>query len=256
MTGYALPNRDDAAEARLRALAELLDPVTFRHLDALGIARSWRCWEVGAGGPSVACWLAGRAGPVLATDVEVSRRGAPDGVDVRVHELGKDPPPARELDLIHARLVLTHVPARDAALRELAGALRPGGWLVIEDADPAIQPLACLDAHDDAAELANRLRGAFRALLADRGADLAFGRTLPRRLREAGLVDVGADAYFPLALPACATLERATIAQVGDRLVERGLATPAELAEHLANLDAGKVDVCVSPLVSAWGRSP
>ena len=251
---YALPNADAAAEARLHALAELLDPVTFRHLEALGLAKTWRCWEVGAGGPSVPRWLAARAAYVLATDLDVSRIGALDGVDVRVHALGTDPLPEQAFDLIHARLVLTHVPERDAALRELAGALAPGGWLVIEDADPAIQPLACLDAHDAAAELANKLRAAFRVLLADRGADLAFGRTLPRRLRAAGLDDVGADAYFPLALPACATLERATIAQVGARLVERGLATQAELAEHLANLDAGRVDVSVSPLVSAWGR--
>ena len=45
-------------------------------------------------------------------------------------------------------------------------------------------------------ELANRLRHGFRTLLAQRGAELGYGRTLPRVLRTAGLLDVG-----PMRLP-------------------------------------------------------
>jgi SAM-dependent methyltransferase len=257
MTGYALPNGDDAAESRLRALAELFDPTTFRHLEALGVAPGSRCWEVGAGGASVVRWLAARVGPsgrVLATDLDVSRIGAVPGAEIRVHDLARDPTEAGAFDVIHARLVLVHVEARDEALARLVAALRPGGRLLVEDADPALQPLACLEARDQDAELANRLRVAFRTLLEERGADLAYGRSLPRRLRAAGLVDVGAAAYFPVVLPACAALERATFAQVGERLVARGLATAAELARHLANVDAGRVDIALSPLISAWGR--
>jgi chemotaxis methyl-accepting protein methylase len=75
-------------------------------------------------------------------------------------------PPTGPFDLIHARLVLVHVTERDAALRTLAGALAPGGWLVIEDADPSLQPLAAVDPErGDAADLANRVRSGFRALL-------------------------------------------------------------------------------------------
>jgi hypothetical protein len=73
----------------------------------------------------------------------------------------------------------------------MASALRPGGWLVVEEADPQLQPRATIDAAGPEAVLANRLKDAFRALMRDRGVDLAFGRTLPRLLREAGLVDVG-----------------------------------------------------------------
>ena len=60
---------------RFGALSALFDDVTFRHVEALGIQRGWRCWEVGAGGPSVPNWLACRAGPdghVLATDIDTS----------------------------------------------------------------------------------------------------------------------------------------------------------------------------------------
>src|SRR5664279_6322511 len=69
----------------------------------------------------------------------------------------------------------------------MVAALRPGGWLVLEDADPALQPLICPDEYGPAQQLANRLRRGFRTLLAQRGAELAFGRTLPRLLRQAGL---------------------------------------------------------------------
>ncbi len=53
---------DEDARQRLDALSALFDPVTFRHVEALGIDRRWRCWEVGAGGPTVANWLGHRVG--------------------------------------------------------------------------------------------------------------------------------------------------------------------------------------------------
>jgi hypothetical protein len=93
--------------------------------------------------------------------------------------------------------------------------------------------------------------------MADRGADLALGRTLPRVLRDAGLADVRADAYFPITAPACRVLERATVEQIRHRLVAAGIATDRDVDRHLDNLDAGRLpDLATSPLVSAWGRTP
>jgi hypothetical protein len=152
--------------------------------------------------------------------------------------------------------VLVHVAQRDAALRKLAQALRPGGWLLVEDADPALQPLSCPDVQGPAQELANRLRDGFRQLLAQRGVDLAYGRKLPRLLREAGLTEVAADAYFPLAHPACSRLEAATIGMIRAQLLSGGVATAEEIAQHLANVAAGRVELAQPPMVSAWGRRP
>ena len=121
----------------------------------------------------------------------------------------------------------------------MVGALRPGGWLFVEDADPALQPLSSLEVRGPAQELANRLRSGFRELMASRGVDLAYGRTLPRLLREAGLADVRADAAFPVAHPACARLETATIHLITDQLLEHGIATAEEIDLHLANVAAG-----------------
>jgi hypothetical protein len=148
------------------------------------------------------------------------------------------------------------VPQRAQALAAMVSVLRPGGWLVIEEADPALQPLLCLEENGPAEQLANRLKTGFRQLMADRGVDLAYGRKLPRLLREAGLLDVAADAYFPVTGPACVELERATTEQIRDRLLAAGLATAEEVDQHLANLSSGLVDLATSPMITAWGRKP
>ncbi|MEU5701882.1 methyltransferase domain-containing protein [Streptomyces aurantiacus] len=257
--GYLLDHRQSDAGQRFDALAALFDPTTFRHLERLGIGSGWRCWEVGAGGMSVVSWLAKRAGPtgrVVATDLDTS--WAPPVVrppiQLRVHDVGADEPPGEGFDLVHARLVLAHVPDRDRALRSVVRALRPGGRLLVEDADPTLQPLACPDEHGPEQQLANRVRHATRDVLAEGGTDPAYGRRLPRLLREAGLRQVGADAYFPLTSPACGALESETVGQVREQLVASGLVTDQDIDRHLANVAAGGMDLITAPLISAWGR--
>jgi SAM-dependent methyltransferase len=257
--GYLLDNRQIQAGTRFEAFAELFDPWTFEHLARLGVGAGWRCWEVGAGGPSVPGWLARRVGPtghVVATDLDLSWLPGRAAYRVLRHDVAADPPPGEGFDLVHARLVLVHVPARDAALAAMVAALRPGGVLLVEDADPALQPLLCPEESGPEQRLANRLRAGFRQLMAARGVDLAYGRSLPRRLREAGLADVRAEAYFPITAPACAVLERATVEQVRDRLVAAGLATGDEVEAHLRHVASGRMDLATAPLVSAWGRRP
>lgn len=257
---YLLDNQQAEAGTRFDAMSELFDPVTFRHLAAVGVAPGWACWEVGAGSASVPRWLAAQVGPsgrVLATDIDTAWMPVVDaGFETLRHEAGVDEVPAGPFDLVHARLLLVHLPRRAEVLASLVGALRPGGWLVIEDADPALQPLVCLDEHGPAQQLANRVQAGFRTLLAARGAELAFGRTLPRLLREAGLAEVRADAFFPVSSPACQALQLATVRQVRDGLVAAGLASESEIEQHLSEVASGALDLATAPLISAWGRKP
>lgn len=216
---------------------------------------------MGAGGTTVVAHLSERVGPaghVLATDINLSwaTGAAGPNVEVMEHDVTAAPPPGAPFDLVHARLVLVHVPARDVALANMVAALRPGGVLLVEDADPALQPRSCLEETGPEEVLANRLRRGFRALLAERGVDLAYGRTLPRRLREAGLVDVAADAAFPVSDPACNHLEAATIHLVREQILDHGIATEAEIGQHLAAVAAGRLDLTQPPMISCWGRRP
>ena len=259
-SGYLLDNARGEAGERFVWLAELFDGVTRGHFDRLGVTAGSRCWEVGAGGPSIPQALAAAVGPtgqVLATDINPSWLTAGHGYEVRQHDVAADPPPdPGTFDLVHARLVLVHLPDRARALAAMVAALRPGGWLLIEDADTALQPLACLDDSGPAQRRANRLRDAVRELLKRRGVDLRYGRTLPRALREAGLVDVAAAGSFPVGGLACDRLEAATIRHVRSELLAAGLADDAEIDAHLSAIEAGELDLTLAPLISAWGRRP
>jgi len=255
---YLLDNQHTQAGQRFEALAELFNASTFRHMLSVGLSPGWRVWEVGAGGASVPKWIVEQThGHVLATDIDTSwldREGG--GFAVKNHDIGADPAPDDGFDLVHARLVLVHVPERLNALMTMINALKPGGWVLLEEADPGLQPLVCPDEYGAEQELANKLKMAFRSLMADRGVDLSFGRKLPRLLRSIGLVNVQSDSFFPMGGSACNDLEHATVEQIREHLIAADLATEDEIEQHLSNVATGRLDLATSPLVSAWARKP
>lgn len=257
---YLLDNRREEAGDRFNALAALYDPVTIRHFDTLGVGEGWKCLEVGAGGGSVVRHLADRVGPtgrVLATDIE-PRFLEPlrdlGNVDVARHDVAADPLPDAEFDLIHARLVLIHVPKRLMAIRRLVQALRPGGWLLIEEGD-ATSVHSCLDPQTDDERLANRVRDGIGAMLEAQGADRNFGRKLPRLLRSEGLVDIAGDAYLPISGDV-RLLERANVLQLYDAFLERELLTKDELERFVGLLGDPAFLLAGINLMSTWGRKP
>src|SRR6187399_1249805 len=91
--GYVGLESPEAIErARLEQLERISDPVTRGRLEKLGVARGWRCLEVGAGRGSIARWLADRVGPegrVVATDLDprfLDDLTLPN-VEVRAHDV-------------------------------------------------------------------------------------------------------------------------------------------------------------------------
>lgn len=73
MSNYIFDNGAPQAGLRFTSLETLHDPWTIRHLEATGIGPGWQCWEVGAGGGSIAAWLeerSGKSGYVLVTDID------------------------------------------------------------------------------------------------------------------------------------------------------------------------------------------
>ncbi|MDX6532312.1 MAG: hypothetical protein QOF68_56 [Gaiellales bacterium] len=191
MGTYLFGGTGELIDPQFDALSSLLDAGTFARVEQLGIADGWRCLEIGGGGGSVANWLADVVAPsghVTVTDLDVSRLEERDNVTVLEHDVVSNILPGNAFDLVHARLVLFHLPARDAVLRKLRDALRPGGWLVLDEFD--CLPLEVLKAAPDDAKLIMRVKNALLTLLEQAGAELAWGARIEKALLDTGLNDV------------------------------------------------------------------
>ncbi|WP_326826339.1 class I SAM-dependent methyltransferase [Streptosporangium sp. NBC_01756] len=189
---YVFDNDGVHSTDQHRYLAQLLDPLTLERLGQTGVTDGWNCLEVGAGGGSVARWLAGRVAPtgrVLATDIKPGLIPAQPGLTVVKHDIVNDPLPSGAFDLIHARLVLSHLPERQRVLERLRAALRPGGWLQIDEVDIGNwSPLVTSDRR--ARELYETYIAAMARVLGSAGSDPTWGGSVAQVMSEAGLVDV------------------------------------------------------------------
>ncbi|MBW4718441.1 class I SAM-dependent methyltransferase [Saccharothrix obliqua] len=188
-TGYVFADHGVHAREQFRLLAEAYDPLTLDRLARTGVRAGWRCLEVGAGGGSVAHWLAWRTGSVLATDLRPEHVPPAPGLTTVRHDVVRDPLPEGEFDLVHARLVLAHLPERDAVLRKLVRALKPGGWLQVEDFDKSYGPVLVAP-DDEAAARYEAYLAAKERVFAAAGSDGEWGRKAAASMVAAGLVDV------------------------------------------------------------------
>jgi SAM-dependent methyltransferase len=162
--------------------------------------------------------------------------------------------PAGRYDLVHARLVLEHLPQRDAVLRSMAAALRPGGWLLVEDFDWATAGLV-----DPPSETHARVVEACKSLFCGAAYEPSYGRTLPRRLGALGLeaVETRAEAAQVRADPELGIPQwDLLVDQLAPGLLAAGLLDVAEIERFHALMRDGET-VCFAPLmVSCWGRRP
>jgi SAM-dependent methyltransferase len=194
---YVFDNENHYAVDQHRCLADMLDGLTIEQLAGTGVGPGWRCLEVGAGGGSIAEWLAREVAPggeVVATDIKpVHLRPAPNLTVLR-HDIVHETAPPGGFDLIHARLVLIHLPDRLAVLDKLVGALRPGGWLQLDEFDLSYGPLLLSDPADR--ELYEDFLEAKVRLMEAAGVDVAWGQHLVEAFTRVGLVDIDARAHL------------------------------------------------------------
>jgi protein-L-isoaspartate O-methyltransferase len=258
---YAFDNARAIQRTRLQTLAELLDPGTARHLEAVGVQRGWRCLEVGAGSGSIALWLADRVGPegtVVATDLDttvLSELSRPN-LTVRTHDVMSDALPEAEFDVVHVRLLLAWLAEPPRVLRSLVAALKPTGRLIAEEMDfVSVVPDPRMEAR--AAEALRRVAAAHDAVLAARhGFDPYYGRRVAGDLADAGLADVGCEGRAAMwrGGEAGGAIWRLTLVQLRDEIVADGLAS-ADDVDRVVALSDDPAFSSVSPLVmAAWGR--
>jgi SAM-dependent methyltransferase len=278
---YLFPHSWEGEGDRLTALAAGFDPITRRHLAPLGLGPGWRCLEVGAGTGSIAGWLSEVVGPkghVLATDLTVDlmrERGLEaENLEVRSHDILRDPLPEGEFDLVHSRLVLEHLPGRLEALAKMTRSLAPGGWLVVEDI--GFRGQHATDRRG--AMTVGTLLRVVGLMMGHHGHDGRWAGRLPIHLRQAGLTEIGAEGTQVMLIGDTPSVDwaRPSLARMRSLILEEdgsaGQSSPVQrlmaaappvrrlLARQLDGLERllSDPEFCyVAPtFVSAWGRRP
>jgi SAM-dependent methyltransferase len=257
---YVFDNAGGNAQVRYRGLSDLYDANSIRHIERRGVERGWSCLEVGGGGGSIASWLCARVGVtgrVLATDIDprfLETLSYPN-LEVRRHDIRREDLPNRQFDLAHVRLVLMHLADPEMALRRIVEALKPGGWLVVEEfdcltflPDPAVNP----------SEINLKTRHAFHRLLSARGVDLRYGRLLPQKLQANGLVNIGAEASVSTysGKSAGTSFVRFNFEEMRESMLGSRLISQEEFEADLRRIDDQN---CLMPLWmmwTVWGQRP
>jgi 2-polyprenyl-3-methyl-5-hydroxy-6-metoxy-1,4-benzoquinol methylase len=195
-THYIASQTAEAFEReRLGLLERIADPISQRRLTAFGIQKGWRCLEVGAGHGSIARWLAEQVGPqgrIVATDLNTRflHELELSNLEVRQHDIVSEDLEAASYDLVHCRSVLEHLRDPQAALGRMATAVRPGGWLCLEDGD--FGTLEAVEATpQDAERFTQKWRAICTAVRAAKVMDPYFGRHLRGLVETLGFREVG-----------------------------------------------------------------
>jgi SAM-dependent methyltransferase len=221
MAEYVLNHHLAGERTRLALMSRLLDPMHRRHLDELGVAPGARAVEVGCGNGSISGWLARRVGPtgkVVAVDLDLSLVdvSAPN-LELLKGDICAAPIQPRGFDLVTARAVLHHVTDVEAAIRNLAGSLAPGGAILL--IEPDFLPVGIAEPP--------QVRAFWNGWLAwsrDQGIDYHLGRTLAPRLAAVGLEQIAGTAETAVyngGSPWAAYWTQ-TITELRDRLVNSG----------------------------------
>ena len=254
--------KDEIEFNRLRLLEKIDDPTTICHLEMTGISEGSNCLEVGAGAGSIAQWLSkrvGSSGKVVATDINMRfLRGinAPN-LEVRRHDIVKDELEEGEYDLVHCRYVLEHLPEPEKALKRMADAVRPGGWLLIEDTDYG--SFLSADVRDSsAAFFTTTCRALFDFLQKRKIADPFFGRQLRELMEHLRFVDVGHEGWTLMYRGGDpdSRIWSATFQAAARPMIAAGLLSEKENDEVLRLFMDPTFNFIGPIMFGAWGRRP
>ena len=256
----------EAGFERLQVLAALRLPDTATVLDLIGVRAGWHCADLGTGSGDFAFELArraGAAGRVEAFDMdevklglaaaEAARRGLTT-VGFEAADLTTWSRPAC-YDLVFCSLVLQHLVAPGDLVDRAWAAVRPGGWLFLEDAD--FDGLHCYPDDPGFTFYADT----YTEVLRRRGGDPQVGRKLVQLVLAAGAPDpqvrltqragrVGLEKSMALR----------TLEAVADAVVDEGVADAEQVLaaiEHLRAFSADATTLVAGPRnYQVWAQRP
>ncbi|HKR47847.1 MAG TPA: class I SAM-dependent methyltransferase [Paraburkholderia sp.] len=255
MSGYALDNSWEHANRRLTLLERMLDPMTQRRITLLGVSQGARCLEVAAGSGSIAKWLCEQVGPtgsVVATDINTALLDPIrlPNLEVLQHDIVASEPPGAPFDFVHSRWLLHHLREPEQAIRQMIDALRPGGWLLLEEVD-------FFPVHASSSTVFREFMVALvNTVVRPSGRDCFWARTLPETVAAMGLEELGGAGEFPViqgGSPAAEFFEL-TAVQMRDQLLATGALAAPRLDEALQLLQSPDLWAFGGANIAIWGR--
>lgn len=254
-------NPNDSEYERLGQLESIYDPRTREFLSRIGLKQGAAFLEAGAGRGGLLAWLVetvGEKGKVTALDLNTRFLKKLQGPNLEVvqgdltqMDLGRG-----RFDFIHERFVLTHIPVYREVIQKMKAALKPGGWILLEDPDISAARLETTDPKQSKAFTATiRAR---KELFASKGLDYAFGRYLPDLLAEAGFTQVGRETFAPPERGGQGQPElvRLSTLQLWNQYLGTGAATEEDLKSFVGLAADPRQEAVYMSTVSAWGQKP
>ncbi len=252
---------DSEEYERLRKIEVLLDPRTRGFLQKLGLKKGMSFMEAGAGGGSLLAWLSESVGPegkVLAVDIDsrfIKGIHRPN-LQVLEDDLTQMDLGSERFDFIHERYVLNHIPDYQGVVGKMRKALKPGGWILLEDVVSSAGRFETKDPGKLKAFLA--VPKARKVLFASKGLDSDFGRLLPGLLRGQGFKQVGEETFAPVDRGGQGQAEIMRLSTLGlwDQYLSTGLVTKADLKTFVEMAADPNQEAVFFSTVSAWGQKP
>ena len=259
---FASNEKDEAELERLRLVEEPYDPTTIRHLEMIQVPEGWNCLEVGAGAGSMAQWLSRQVGPtgkVVATDLDTRflRHLSVPNLEIRQHDIMQDALEKDQYDLVHCRCLLMHLPEPEKGLKRMANAVRPGGWLLIEEMDYG--SILSMDiTNPSAAVYCAMLRALWDFLRKSNITDPYLGRRARCLVEQLGFIDVGQEGWTRVNRGGdpMARLQGMTLQAVAKPMIDAGLFTQEQYESGRRLLSDSDFYYPGATLFSAWGRRP
>ncbi|MEC4673599.1 MAG: methyltransferase domain-containing protein [Nitrospirota bacterium] len=222
---------------RLKLIEQYHDPRTRKRLLATGIKAGWKCLEVGPGAGSIMRWVAkavGTKGKVVALDINPHfvTRTRSTNIQIVKGDIASTTFPAHSFHLIHARFVLIHTPAYRRALANMIPALRPGGWLVLEE--PDFSAARVVGGTKRAKQSVERVNRAIMKMFEDAGLNPAFGLEIPTHLQQLGMSHLTVENEVPITQGGSplATIMKLSAAQLRETYLATGVVTESDITRY------------------------
>ncbi|HZE37174.1 MAG TPA: methyltransferase domain-containing protein [Stackebrandtia sp.] len=188
----------DIGRQHLSYVETIFDRTSTQFLEEIDIKPGQRCLDVGAGAGSITRWMAdkvGDQGKVVALDKNVGYIEETANIETHECDVIEGLPVDGTFDVIHVRLLLMHLPQREAIFKTLVDALAPGGWLVIGDFNGRPQTAIEVPKESDRKVWEHVMYLSHGVVSPAMGIDFDWALTVSRHMEEAGLNTIDALEY-------------------------------------------------------------